>query len=160
MNSDIRFYVLPMQEADAAQICTWKYDPPYNVYGWLPWEQMKALEIEFGHPELRRKQYVSVIDDMDRLCGFAQYFPMQGVTRLGLGMKPSRCGRGTGSAFVRAVAEEARRRQPQDEIDLEVLTWNIRAIRAYESAGFRITDTYERQTPEGMQPFHCMVYED
>jgi len=57
-----------------------------------------------------------------------------------------------------AIVKEARRRAPHDEIDLEVLTWNDRAIRTYEKAGFERTDTYRRMTPSGMAQFHCMVY--
>lgn len=152
------YSIVPMNEHQATEICAWYYEPPYNIYGWLSWEQMEALEIEFGSRELRRKQYAAVVDNQQNLCGFAQYFPMAGVTRLGLGMRPDLCGKGRGPAFVRAIAEEARRRKPEDEIDLEVLTWNERAIKAYRAAGFTITDTYERMTPDGMQPFYCMVY--
>ncbi|MFK4305024.1 MULTISPECIES: GNAT family N-acetyltransferase [unclassified Paenibacillus] len=152
------YRIVPMDEQQAAAICEWRYDSPYNIYGWLPWEQMKALEVEFGNPSLRQEQYVAVLDDENILTGFAQYFPMIGVTRLGLGMHPGLCGHGRGAEFVRAIAEEARRRNPENEIDLEVLTWNGRAIRAYKAAGFELTDTYERQTPDGKKPFHCMVY--
>ncbi|MDP4099237.1 GNAT family N-acetyltransferase [Paenibacillus sp. P96] len=153
------YQVVPMSEEQAAAISEWQYEPPYDIYGWLPWEHMKALDIEFANPELRSSQYVAVLDSSGVLCGFAQYFPMVGVTRLGLGMRPELCGHGQGAAFVRAIAEEARRRTPHHEIDLEVLVWNERAIKAYRSAGFRITDTYERQTPDGMRPFYCMVYD-
>ncbi|MEK5546756.1 GNAT family N-acetyltransferase [Paenibacillus sp. FSL L8-0689] len=152
------YRIVPMDEHQATAICEWRYDPPYNIYGWLPWEQMKALEVEFGSPTLRQEQYVAVLDEENKLMGFAQYFPMIGVTRLGLGMHPERCGHGKGSDFVRAIAEEAQRRNPKNEIDLEVLTWNGRAIRAYKAAGFELTDTYERQTPDGKKPFYCMVY--
>ncbi|MNW32272.1 hypothetical protein D3C74_92130 [compost metagenome] len=154
------YHVLPMEEAHGAIISSWKYTPPYDIYGWLPWEQMKALEIEFGNPELRQAQYAVVFNATGTLCGFVQFFPMVGVTRLGLGMLPDLCGHGQGKNFVTAIVNEAIRRNPTNEIDLEVLIWNERAIRAYQAAGFRITDTYERQTPEGMKPFHCMVYQD
>lgn len=154
------FHVIPMEEAHAAEICTWSYDPPYNIYGWLPWDQMKALEVEFGDADLRQQQYVSVVDGDGNLCGFAQYFPIQGVTRLGIGMRPDLCGHGRGQAFVTAIVQEALKRTPDHEIDLEVLTWNTRAIKAYQKAGFTITDLYERLTPNGMKPFYCMVYQN
>lgn len=155
------FRVMPMTEEQAEEISTWQYEPPYNIYGWLPWDQMKALEIEFGDPVLRAQQYLSVINDqeMPALCGFAQLFPMVGVTRLGIGMRPSLCGHGYGQAFVSSIVHEARKRNPSHVIDLEVLTWNTRAIRVYEKSGFVIDDTYERLTPEGNQLFHCMIYE-
>lgn len=153
------FRIVPMEESHGAAICTWKYDSPYDIYSWLPWEQMKALDVEFGNPALRAQQYVSLLTPDDELAGFAQYFPMEGVTRLGIGMRPDLCGQGLGKSFVLTIVEEAQRRKPQDVIDLEVLTWNTRAIRAYQKAGFVITDLYEKMTPGGIsKPYYCMVY--
>ncbi|UPK44125.1 GNAT family N-acetyltransferase [Paenibacillus pabuli] len=155
----VTFHVVPMQEEHAKLICDWQYDPPYNIYSWLPWEQMKALEVEFGDPQLRKEQYAVVLGEDEQICGFAQYFPLEGVTRIGLGMHPERCGHGQGTDFVSAIVQEAIRRNPANEIDLEVLTWNERAIRVYLKAGFVTQDTYERQTPSGLKPFYCMVYQ-
>lgn len=152
------FDIHPMTEREAEIVCGWYYEPPYDVYGWMPWSEIKKLGIEFGDPELREQQYVAVYRE-SLFCGFAQLFPLGGTTRLGIGMRPDLCGHGTGAAFVRAVAEEALRRVPDQEIDLEVLTWNQRAIKAYRKAGFSITDLYERMTPDGMKPFYCMVYQ-
>lgn len=153
------FNIVPMEESHGADICTWRYDSPYDIYSWLPWEQMKALDVEFGNPVLRREQYVSLVDDEGTLTGFAQFFPLQGVTRLGVGMRPDLCGRGYGKQFVLAIVEEAKRRKPENEIDLEVLTWNSRAIQAYQKSGFVITDLYEKMTPGGIsKPYYCMVF--
>ncbi|MFE0560421.1 GNAT family N-acetyltransferase [Paenibacillus sp. NPDC058910] len=155
----ISFHTVVMREEHAKEICAWTYPPPYNIYGFLPWEQMKGLEVEFGDPDIRQRQYISILDEREALWGFAQLFPMHKVTRIGLGMRPDWCGRGMGKRFMEAIVREARRRRPVDEIDLEVLTWNERAIRTYQKAGFHITDTYERLTPTGNALFHCMVYE-
>jgi [ribosomal protein S18]-alanine N-acetyltransferase len=153
------FSVVPLTEEYARDICTWRYDPPYDLYNWHPWEWLHSQQKEFGDPEVREAQYRAVLDRSHTLCGYAQLFPIVGVTRLGLGMKPELCGQGLGVAFVRAIAEAAQREAPGNEIDLEVLTWNTRAIRTYERAGFVITDTYERGTPTGPASFHCMVWE-
>ncbi len=153
------FRIFPMSEQDAEAICSWQYEPPYNLYNFLPWEQMKALEVEFADPVIRESQFAVVRGAEDQLEGFAQFFPLEGVTRLGLGMHPDKLGFGRGKSFVQTIVEEAIRRRPEDEIDLEVLCWNTRAIRTYERAGFRITDTYERPTPSGTGLFHCMVYD-
>ncbi|MNO29326.1 Acetyltransferase (GNAT) family protein [compost metagenome] len=159
INSPVTFYVVPMDVTHAAEICQWIYKPPYNIYGWMSWEQMEALGVEFGDPQLRSEQYVSVVNGQGILCGFAQLFPMVGVVRLGIGMRPDLCGHGMGHLFMNAVVKEALERYPDREIDLEVLTWNQRAIRAYQKSGFTITDTYERRTPTGDKPFYCMVYD-
>lgn len=159
IRSPLTFYVVPMESLHAGEICEWEYNPPYNIYGWMSWEQMQALGVEFGDPQLRSEQYVSVVDGQGILCGFAQLFPMEGVVRLGVGMRPDLCGNGMGQQFMKAIVQAALARYPEREIDLEVLTWNQRAIRAYQKSGFTITDTYERRTPTGNKPFYCMVYE-
>ncbi|MFC3342270.1 GNAT family N-acetyltransferase [Paenibacillus abyssi] len=146
-----------MSALHAQTICTWNYPPPYDLFNWPSWEQMSLNQTDFGDPELRERQFASIIDTTGDLIGFAQFFPLLGVTRLGLGLRPSLCGTGLGVPFVRVIAEEAQRRAPFDEIDLEVLTWNTRAIHTYEKAGFQITDTYQRNSLHGPAEFHCMV---
>lgn len=154
------FSLAPLEPDHCADICEWTYPPPYDLYSWKPWDQMAAEQTEFGDPTIRALQYAAVLDGTGKLAGFAQFFPLLGVTRLGLGMAPTLCGqaRGIGVAFVQAIVAEAQRRAPADEIDLEVLTWNKRAQIVYERAGFHITDTYTRATPTGEAEFHCMVY--
>lgn len=149
--------VVPMQEQHASAVCEWSYESPYDIYGWLPWPQMQQLGMEFGDPVLRREQYRAIVTQEDDLVGFVQFFPMVGVTRIGVSMRPDLCGRGLGKLFMETIVNEANQCFPTDEIDLEVHTWNTRAIRAYESVGFTITDTYDKRTPEGLRPFHCMV---
>ncbi|MCZ8522936.1 MULTISPECIES: GNAT family N-acetyltransferase [Paenibacillus] len=139
-------------------ICRWAYPPPYEIYNWKSWEQLLEGGEEFADPGIRESQYRSVLDEQGELAGFAQLFPITGVTRLGLGLRPDLCGAGLGAAFVEAIAQEALRLNPGNEIDLEVLTSNTRAIRTYHRAGFRITDTYKRMTPRGPDQFHCMVW--
>ncbi len=158
--SEPLYRIAPLLPEHCREICTWRYPAPYDIYEWRPWELMVSLQEEFADPRLRDEQYRAVLDREGELCGFAQLFPIVGVTRLGLGLHPDRCGGGNGAAFVRAIAEEARRLQPEHEIDLEVLTWNERAIRAYRSACFEITDTYERMTPNGPAAFYCMVWHE
>lgn len=122
---------------------------------------MLREQTEFADPHIRAEQYRAVVDASGELSGFVQFFPIVGVTRLGLGLHPDLCGKGSGIGvqFVQLLTREALRHAHGQEIDLEVLVWNERAIRTYERAGFTITDTYEKQTPTGMSNFHCMVYD-
>ncbi|ALS24734.1 GNAT family N-acetyltransferase [Paenibacillus naphthalenovorans] len=152
------FYIAPLTEAHCRDICSWVYPPPYHTYHFRPWELMLSDQEEFADAEIRVNQYRAVLDASGELSGFVQFFPMVGVTRLGLGMRPDLCGCGNGIHFVRAIVQEAQRLAPQNQIDLEVMTWNERAIRVYTRAGFIITDTYQRMTPTGMEEFHCMVW--
>ena len=154
------YRIREMTEADGRAICGWRYEPPYDIYASEAWEAMVSGAKEFADPYIRAAQYASVDDECGDLIGFAQFFPIVGVTRLGLGLRPDRCGQGYGLPFVRAIVAEAKRRTPEHEIDLEVLVWNDRARKVYERAGFHLTDTYERGTPTGLAEFHCMVYDE
>ncbi|BFT75915.1 hypothetical protein PAENIP36_73570 [Paenibacillus sp. P36] len=122
---------------------------------------MLREQTEFADPHIRAEQYRAIVDDSGVLAGFVQFFPIVGVTRLGLGLRPDLCGKGSGIGvqFVQLLTREALKHAPGQEVDLEVLVWNERAIRTYERAGFTITDTYEKQTPTGVSNFHCMVYD-
>lgn len=153
------FQIVPMDIHHCQDICTWVYEPPYDIYEWSSWAQLERNAEEFGDSQIRETQYIAILDAHTQLLiGYAQLFPLANVTRLGLGMRPELCGQGIGSPFVRFIAEEARRRRPQDEIDLEVLAWNHRARKAYAKAGFIVADRYKRPTPKGTMDFLCMVY--
>ncbi|MCQ6561701.1 GNAT family N-acetyltransferase [Paenibacillus mendelii] len=153
------YTVTPLDEHLAQQLCEWHYEPPFDFYNWTSWAEMQVEGREFGDPVLRALQYAAVLDREGTFVGFAQFFPLLGVTRLGLGLRPDLCGQGQGLGFITAIVREAQRRAPGDEIDLEVHVWNTRAIKVYENAGFVISDTYERHSTQGIALVHCMTYE-
>jgi [ribosomal protein S18]-alanine N-acetyltransferase len=150
------------------EICSWSYPAPYDIYNWPSWGIMSAQEIQFADPDIREAQYAAVVridkvnpevkQPEEELIGYVQYFPMQEVTRLGLGIRPDQCDKGLGLVFMEAIINEALRRNPNQEIDLEVHNWNERAQKTYAKAGFVKTDEYERMTPTGVGRFYCMVY--
>lgn len=152
------FQFIPLTEAHCRDICTWSYPMPYHTYNWPSWETMLAQQDEFADEQLREEQYRAIVDKSGLMWGFVQFFPIVGVTRIGLGMRPELCGQGHGIAFVQAITAEARRRTPANEIDLEVLAWNVRAYRVYQQAGYEQTDTYTKTTPTGKELFYCMVW--
>jgi len=152
------FRIRPMTEEDARAICAWRYPPPYDRYRWPSWEAMRAEGREFADPEIRRQQYASVTDERGELLGYAQFFRLDRAVRIGLGLRPDCCGRGWGASFAGAIAREAARRGQGAEVDLEVETWNVRAIRAYRKAGFEPEDRYERQAAHGVVSVLCMVW--
>lgn len=154
------FHIAPLSLRQCEEICSWIYEPPYDLYNWKPWTEMLEEQNEFADPSIRKEQYAAVMDKAGVLCGFAQFFPLTGVIRLGLGMRPDLRGQGLGVPFVKAIVREAVSRGPSQEIDLEVLVWNERAIKVYSKAGFVITDRYTRNTPTGPAEFYCMVYSE
>ncbi|RXZ80021.1 GNAT family N-acetyltransferase [Paenibacillaceae bacterium] len=151
--------VIPMSAGHAQTICQWQYPPPYELFNWPAWDEMLSKQVDFGDVGIRKRQFAAVINGEGELVGYAQFFALLGVIRLGLGLRPDLCSQGRGGDFVRVIVEEARRRAPGDEIDLEVYTWNLRAIHVYQKSGFIITDTYERLTHHGPAEVHCMVWQ-
>ncbi|TVX95011.1 GNAT family N-acetyltransferase [Cohnella terricola] len=149
----------PMTEQDGRDICDWRYPEPYDLFRWPPWDAMVEQGREFGDPEIRQRQYLSVrIEGQPQLVGYVQLFPMDRAVRIGMGLRPDCCDRGWGAFLAGLVVREAERRKPGAEIDLEVEKWNKRAIRAYEKAGFVVTDAYDRRATHGIVSVLCMVW--
>ena len=153
------FRLCPMTEQDGSRISEWRYPPPYDRYRWPPWERMRQEEREFGDPAIRAAQYLSVRGEHDgELAAYVQLFPLDRAIRIGLGLRPDLCGLGLGRDVVRLAVQEARKRRPDAEIDLEVEAWNRRAVKVYEKASFVLSDTYERMSEHGIVHILCMVW--
>ncbi|MFC5470001.1 GNAT family N-acetyltransferase [Cohnella suwonensis] len=150
----------PMTEEDGEAICEWRYPSPYERFKWPEWERMKKNGLEFADADIRSRQYLAVREtEGGELVGYAQLFPMEGVVRLGMGLRPDRCDRGWGTLLTRMLVREALRRQPGAEVDLEVEQWNKRAIRVYEKTGFKRTDQYSRRAAHGTVNLYVMVWQ-
>ena len=147
----------PMTEQDGRAICHWRYPEPYHLFRWPAWEDMVKQEKEFGDPLIRDRQYLAARKD-GQLVGYVQLFPMERTVRIGMGLRPDCCDRGWGTHLTRLVIQEASRRQPSAEVDLEVEKWNRRAIRTYEKAGFVVADQYDRRAVHGIVSVYCMVH--
>lgn len=138
-------------DADACEISVGHYEPPCDFYDSTadPDDLVELLD-----PERRKDVYFSVRDDGDRLVGFFQ-FENEGYTvDVGLGLRPDLTGRGLGAEFVRAGLAFARER-----FTLSVATFNVRAIRTYERAGFRRGEVYVHETNGGEHEFLRMERE-
>lgn len=154
-----QFYLTELTEHDAEQLCKWVYPVPYDLYDWADWEDMVRNHSDLADDTVRQEQYRALYHYQYGLCGFVQFFRMENVIRLGVGLRPDCCGCGYGKLLMKLAIEEASRMAIHSEIDLEVHAWNARALRVYEQAGFQISDTYSRQTARGLETFHCLVYQ-
>ena len=74
-------------------------------------------------------------------------------------MRPDLCGRGFGWQMTQAACELSGKLFPGKSLYLEVRTWNERAVRCYEKAGFRIAgEPIHQVTLAGDGVFYHMVY--
>ena len=158
------FTFSPMTEADARAVGTWQYEGPYRVYSLKRDDAAPAPEDELLD---KRSPYFAVHDENDELVGFFCFGTAAEVSgevesprlwtrdrslTIGLGLRPDWTGRGLGLTFVEAGLEFARAQFAPSSFRLFVLTWNKRATRVYERAGFRRVGTYlqrrEQETSE------------
>jgi [ribosomal protein S18]-alanine N-acetyltransferase len=145
------FCFRPMTPADAEEIARWEYPEPYCFYD----AAADAGDLaELLDPALRGEEYVSVDDGSGALVGFFQFEarPPDAI-EIGLGLHPDLTGRGLGSGFLETGLQEARGRFGPVRIVLAVATFNRRAIRVYERAGFTPVRTYIHATNGGEWEF-------
>ena len=136
------FTFAPMALEDARSIMTWHYEGAYAAYdfGGDPAELLDA-----------RSPFFAAHDERGGLVGFCCFGTTAevsdvGVPRLftgpdrtlsvGLGLRPDLTGQKLGPAFVAAILDFARKQFMPAAFRLYVLTWNHRAQRVYERAGF------------------------
>lgn len=161
----MRFTFLPMDEMDVYTTQTWRYDGQYAIY-----DGTENAEEALAEMLDRRSPYYAVRDETDTLVGFfcfgtaaqpwshstSDLFSENRMLDVGLGMRPDLTGKGLGLAFVRAGLAFAREQFAPVSFRLFVFSFNERAIRVYERAGFEHTGVSERQDADGVKTFLVM----
>lgn len=144
-----------MTEADARVVQTWQYAEPYTIYSYTASEEGLAELLE------RRSPHYAVRDEQDELVGFFCYgtsaqvwdndvpalYSQDGIIDIGLGMRPDLTGKGLGLAFVEAGLAFASENFVPQSFRLFVLTFNERATRVYERAGFARVRVFAQPNP-------------
>jgi [ribosomal protein S18]-alanine N-acetyltransferase len=161
----MRYTLAAMSRDDARAIWSWRYEGPYAVYD-MDIEHIGANALEEEMLDLR-SPWFAVRDEQGELVGFFAFgtaaelggyssphlFDEDGILSIGLGMRPDMTGKGAGLAFVNAGLNFARERFAPRAFRLYVMSWNHRAIRVYERAGFQWADTVIQHTPSGEREF-------
>lgn len=130
----MRFKISKMNQKEAMEIAdNWKYNDEYAFY------DMTADPEDYEEivNELKRgDNYFSVIKD-DSLYGFFCISEDNNNNiEVGLGMKPEYTGLGKGLEFVNLIIEYVKSNYKNKTIILDVASFNERAIKVYERAGF------------------------
>ncbi len=164
----MQFFFEPMNEEDARAVLRWRYEGPYAVYNMQDDfdEDSKDSVAELLD---RRSPHYAVRNEAGELVGFFGFGSSAYVTNyeephlysenntitIGLGMRPDLTGQGKGQglAFVEAGLDFARQQFAPDYFRLFVLTFNERAIRVYEKAGFQRVRIVVQRNPQGERLF-------
>jgi [ribosomal protein S18]-alanine N-acetyltransferase len=138
------FHFTQLSQEDAEAIAEWRYPEPFSFYNWTadPNDLRELLD-----PSLRGEAYWGVEDDAGELVGHLSLKPKEERTlEIGLGLRPDLTGRGLGGAFLAAGLAFARERFAPERFVLAVATFNERAIKVYERAGFAPVRVYMHAT--------------
>ena len=158
----MQFIFTPITEADVQAIQSWHYEGPYDIYD-------LSADPEDDPSEMleRRSPHFAVRDEQGTLVGYFGFgtcaqpwghdeprlYSDEGILDVGLGMRPDLTGKGMGLAFVNAGLDFAKAQFVPEFFRLYVLTFNERAIRVYERAGFEPVRTFSQKNMYGVNEF-------
>ena len=145
-----------LTDADKREICAWHYEGEYTLYDLPPYEEMKAQGRAFFNPE--REQNYRGFFDGGKLVGFVNILEEEREVFIGIGVAPKLCGRGYGCQMLLDTYRISKEQYPEKPLYLEVRSWNTRAVRCYEKAGFAIDgEAFAQKTPIGVGTFYRMI---
>jgi len=144
----------PMNEGDARTIAGWHYQEPYTFYDM---DQDADDLAELLDPRNWTETYYAVVNEPGELVGFFAFKRDGDVVEVGLGLRPDLTGRGIGLPFLLAGLDFARAIFSPTTFRLAVATFNTRAIRDYERAGFERGRVYMHHTNGGEYEFMDMT---
>ena len=151
------FSFCPLHLSDVRIMGAWHYEPPYDYYDLGYAYIFRAALLRWLDAFFGNEFYYGVWSEAGELVGLFT-FTLQGtVITLGLAMRPDLTGKGLGLEFVRAGMAFAKQRFFPNFFRLEVRTFNQRAIKVYERAGFKPGKTFWRLTRRGMQEYLVMA---
>ncbi|PXY82799.1 GNAT family N-acetyltransferase [Bifidobacterium asteroides] len=129
----------------------WHYSDTYSFYDM---ENDPEDFEEIITPKLRGDKYYQVLNDKDELVG---YFCLERLSEqkveVGLGLRPDLTGRGLGLNFVTEIEAFIQNNSNYRIIVLSVASFNKRAIKVYQRAGFKIEDSKLQKSNDGVYEF-------
>ena len=146
--------ILGLTENDAKEMCTWKYEEPYHIYNLPSWDETIKNNWSISSLEKREKEYRKIVDENGEFLGYFRYKFQDNKIILGLGMKPENCGKNIGNKFMNTILDYLK--QYNTLIELEVRSFNTRAIKCYEKVGFKVVDKVFKKTLAGEDEFIVM----
>lgn len=161
VNKDVLYHVKAMTIEDANRIGKWEYDLPYSMYN-MGDEPEDIQELTDG-------SYYSVYSH-DDLIGYFCYgrnaqvpggiteglYKDENFLDIGLGLRPDLTGKGKGLEFFITGLEFGKHKYGKKFFRLSVATFNERAIKLYEKAGFKIVATFLNKNSGKETQFHVM----
>lgn len=137
------FYLSEMTEAEAAEVCTWRYAPPLDVYNTEDTEESRKSFLDGLHYTVRRETSGALLAFI--ALGPAASLPLPELssiyknecyTDLALGVHPAFLGQGLGGSVFDAAIKLSAEFFPGDGWRVTVAEDNPAALRIYCRRGF------------------------
>lgn len=143
-----------MTKDEKNMVSEWKYDSPYDIYNNISYEKQIQKQCGFADP---KNNFYTYYDGVT-LVGYINLREKDSEVFLGVAVEPQLCNRGYGQEIAKLACDLSCRLYPGKPVCLEVRTWNIRAVKCYEKAGFCIVgEPVAKTTPIGKGLFYYMV---
>lgn len=154
----MKLKLVELTETYAKEICDWKYDEEYSIYNYPEWNKVFNEKWAITIEDKRKKEFSAVVDGYNNLCGYIRLQDKKEYVLIGIGLKPTLCGQGLGNTLMELLKQKCKELYPSKKITLEVRSFNERAIKCYKRAGFKIKETYKKDTPIGYGEFIRMEF--
>lgn len=151
-------HIAPMTEEYAIEISNWNYADDYKIYNMPSWQEMFEDGWAIANSEKREREFRAFLSEDKELVAFTRHTLLADGIMLGVGVTPKYLSMGYGCEAIQLSVAFLLASYPAAEIFLDVRTWNKRAVRSYEKAGFTIQETIEQETHVGKGQFYRMYY--
>jgi ribosomal-protein-alanine N-acetyltransferase len=151
------FMFRPLRWNDALVVGRWQYPAPYELYDLGPIPLLVSVPLHWLLAPLGRMGFYAVDSEDDQLVGVFSFRKLGRTVELGLALRPDLTGRKIGQGYVEAGMDFARGTFAPAAFRLDVATFNQRAIRVYERAGFVAGPRFIRSTRLGPYEFMEMT---
>jgi RimJ/RimL family protein N-acetyltransferase len=139
----------PLEESHAAEMLSWRYAPPYDIYNAAEPVTETAIHALL-RPELH---YLAVMDERDEMIAFRCFGPdaqvpggdySQEALDLGGGLRSDLTGKGLGRHVIAAAMSYAFEQFHPRLFRITVASFNQRAKKVCEQLGFKVITQFIR----------------
>ena len=152
------YVLIKLSEDYAKEICSWRYEGEYSIYNFSDWDTVVENQWDLSIEEKRELEFIAILLN-NELVAYGRISLKGDIAYIGIGLKPSFCGKGYGEDIMNLLIEECKKRFPNNTIGLEVRSFNKRAINCYRNIGLEVKEKYVKKTFDNlMDEFYYMEY--
>lgn len=133
---NVDYVIKNMNDEILREIISWRYEDKYSEYNMESYDMLKSRGSSITKAE-NSNNYLCYFKNGELIGYTNTTLKKNGDLFLGIGLAPKYCGNGLGCNILKNSIAVAKERYPNSKITLQVRSWNERAIKCYEKAGFK-----------------------